>query len=116
MTILETKYGDKIDTKEFDGKGYGVFTQYVQTNYDKLFEKQTTDKNKFKVTLTARREVNVYTDITVEADNAKEAEQKVLEAVRKDKYGFEWEDYINGDEYIDSIEVDETEEVEDEDE
>jgi len=113
MTILETRYGDKIDTKEFDGKGYGVFTEYVQRNYDKLFGKQTTDKNKFKVTLTARREVNVYTDITVEADNAKEAEQKALEAVREDKYGFDWED---GDEYIDSIEVDETEEVEDSDE
>lgn len=114
MVMLITKYGDSIDTKQFDGKGFGVFTQYVQQNYDKLFGTQTTDKTKFKVTLSARKEVTVYTDVTVEADNIQEAKRKALEEVRNDKYGFDWEDYCHEDEFIDSIDVDDAEEIEEE--
>ena len=115
MVMLATRYGDTIDTKQFDGKGYGVFTQYVQKHYDRLFGKQTTDKTKFKVTLSARKEVTVYTDVTVEADNIQEAKQKALEEVRNDKYGFDWEDYRGDDEFIDSIDVDDAEEIEEAD-
>ena len=114
MTVLVTKYGDTIDNDQFIGKGFGVFTQYVQQHYDRLFGKETTDKTKYKVTLSARKEVTVYTDVTVEADNIKEAQQKALEAVRNDKYGFDWEDYCGDDEYIDSIDVDNAEEIDEE--
>ena len=112
MVMLATRYGDLIDTKQFDGKWFGVFTSYVQQNYDRLFGKQTTDKTKYKVTLSARKEVTVYTDVTVEADNRKETEQKALEQVRNDKYGFDWEDYCGDDLFIDSIDIDDAQEIE----
>lgn len=114
MTILKTKWGEEINTDELP-QGYGHFTKFVQENFDKNFGKGTDTKPKYNVTINARREVNVYTEVTVEAEDRKEAEKIALEQVRKDKYGFTWNDYCNGDEFIDSIEVDSVEEVEDED-
>ena len=114
MTVLVTRFGDKIDTKQFESKGFGVFTKYVQENYDKLFGKQTTDHTKFNVTLSAIKEIKVYTDVTVEAESMKEAEQKALETVKKDKYGFDWKDYCNCDEFISDLDIDNCEELEEE--
>lgn len=114
MTVLLTRYGEKIDNDQFNGKGFGVFTKYVQDHYDKLFGKQTTDKTKYKVTLSAKKEVTAQTYITVEADSMKDAEKQALDAVKgQNKYQFDWEDTCDS-LFIDDIEVDDCEEIEEE--
>lgn len=116
MTILQTKYGDSIDTDKFKGKGYGAFTQYVQQYYDKNFGKGTSDKQKWKVTLSATKTVTVNAEIEIEADNMKEAEKKAIEEARDGKTVLDWEDYCSGDAYIEDIGIDSVEEVDGEDE
>ena len=113
MTILKTKWGDEIDTEKIP-KGFGNFTRYVQKHYDSLFGKQTTDKTKYKVTLSAKKEVTACTYITVEADSMKDAERQAMEQVKgSDRYQFDWED-TNDSLFIDDIEVDDCEELEEE--
>jgi len=114
MAIIRTKWGDEINTDELP-QGYGNFTRYIQKHYDPLFGKQTTDKTKYKVTLSATKEVTARTYLIVEADSKKDAEHEALKKVNGiDKYQFDWED-TNDSLFIDDIEIEDCEEQEDED-
>lgn len=111
MTILKTKDGEEIDTSQF--KHYGDFTKYVQQNIDKNFGKGTTEKTKWKVTLSATKTCSCYTEIEIEAETKAEAKKKALEEAREQS-SIDWNDYASGAD-IDNIEIDEIEESEDED-
>lgn len=112
MTILKTIDGDEIDTEKIP-QGFGSFTKYVQENYDKNWGKHTEAKNRFNVKLTARKSVSVYTNITVEAETQKQAEEKALKQA-SNQSSMDWDENLDDDIY--DIEVEEVEEAEDDDE
>lgn len=112
MTILKTKSGKEIDTAEFDGKPYGVFTDYVRQNIDAKWgnnEEVDSGPGKYNITFKAIKTVPCYTTLEIEADTVEEAREKGLKEAYRQQNNLYWDDGV--DEDIAEIEVDEVEEA-----
>ena len=115
--IIKAHNGKEIDMSLFDGKPYGVFTDYVRQNIDAKWgnsEEVDSGPGKYSVTFKAIKTVPCYTTLEIEADTEEEAREKGLREAYRQQNTLLWEDGV--DEDINDIEIDEVETVtEDED-
>lgn len=109
MTILKTKSGKEIDTTEFDGKPYGVFTNYVRQNIDAKWGNNDSRPSKYNIIFKAIKTIPCYTTLEIEADTVEEARKKGLRDVYRQQDSLYWDEEV--DEEINEIEIDKVEEV-----
>ena len=115
MTILVARNGKKIDTSQFENKGYGVFTEYVRQNIDSKWGRTEDEENAYRPTVynikfKAVKTVPCYADLEIEADTRQEAEEKAKREIWRKKDWINWDDGVN--EEIEDIEIDDIEELE----
>lgn len=110
MTILKAKNGKEIDTKQFEGKGYGVFTEYIRKNIDSQWGRETSgdsSQTKYSITVRAIKTSPCYATLVIEADTEDEAREKGLREAYRQQDNLDWDDGVSYE--INDIEIDEVE-------
>lgn len=108
--ILKAANGKEIDMSQFDGKPYGVFTDYVRSNIDAKWgrgEVIDSGPGKYTVTVRAMKTVPCFATLEIEANTEEEARDKGLKEAYRQQNSLYWDDGV--DEDINDIEIDEVE-------
>lgn len=107
VDTLKDKWGNEIDLKQFEGKGYGVFKKWVQDHVDEDWGKEdpkTINKKNYVVNMIANATVSACKEVVAENED---------EAIKIAREGLWTGDWSIDD--VDNIEY-EVEEAEEEDE
>ena len=92
MTILKARNGQEIDTTQFDGKPYGVFTNYVRHNIDSKWQTGDLTPCHYLIEFKGHIDCEVTTELEIEAENEGEAREKGMRKIYKEKNLIDWQE------------------------